>query len=55
MARGQFILIEGHEKYINPDLSLEEIENEYKQQLNQKTSSGLKGVFRKTICLIMDQ
>jgi len=41
-GRGIIILIEGHEKYINPDLSLEEIENEYKQQLNQKNVIWLK-------------
>lgn len=41
-GRGSIILIEGHEKYINPDLSLEEIENGYKQQLNQKNVIWLK-------------
>ncbi|EPR68910.1 agmatine deiminase family protein [Cyclobacterium qasimii] len=41
-GKGSIILIEGHEKYINPDLSLEEIENEYKQQLNQKNVIWLK-------------
>lgn len=41
-GRGTIILIEGHEKYINPDLSLEEIENEYKQRLNQKNVIWLK-------------
>ncbi|WP_162341648.1 agmatine deiminase family protein [Cyclobacterium salsum] len=41
-GRGTIILIEGHEKYINPDLSLEEIENEYKKRLNQKNVIWLK-------------
>lgn len=41
-GRGTIILIEGHEKYINPGLSLEEIENEYKQKLNQKNVIWLK-------------
>lgn len=41
-GRGTIILIEGHEKYINPGLSLEEIENEYKQRLNQKNVIWLK-------------
>lgn len=39
---GTIILIEGHEKYINPGLSLAEIENEYKKQLNQKNVIWLK-------------
>ncbi|WP_262888113.1 agmatine deiminase family protein [Cyclobacterium roseum] len=41
-GRGTIILIEGHEKYINPELSLEEIENEYKKRLNQKNVIWLK-------------
>ena len=41
-GRGTIILIEGHEKYINPGLSLEEIEIEYKQHLNQKNVIWLK-------------
>ncbi|NHE57637.1 agmatine deiminase family protein [Cyclobacterium plantarum] len=41
-GRGTIILIEGHEKYINPGLSLEEIEKEYKQRLNQKNVIWLK-------------
>ncbi|MBD3630042.1 agmatine/peptidylarginine deiminase [Cyclobacterium sp.] len=41
-GRGTIILIEGHEKYINPGLSLEEIEEEYKQRLNQKNVIWLK-------------
>ncbi|MDN3686984.1 agmatine deiminase family protein [Cyclobacterium jeungdonense] len=41
-GRGTIILIEGHEKYINPDRSLEEIENEYKEKLNQKNVIWLK-------------
>ena len=41
-GRGTIILIEGHEKYINPSLSLKEIEEEYKQKLNQKNVIWLK-------------
>ena len=41
-GRGTIILIEGHEKYINPGLSLEEIKAEYKQKLRQKNVIWLK-------------
>lgn len=41
-GKGTIILIEGHEKHINPELSLEEIENEYKQKLSQKNVIWLK-------------
>ncbi|SEJ67417.1 agmatine deiminase [Cyclobacterium xiamenense] len=41
-GRGTIILIEGHEKYINPGLSLEEIEAEYKQKLHQTNVIWLK-------------
>jgi agmatine deiminase len=41
-GRGSIILVEGYEKFINPGLSLEEIEMEYKQQLNQKNVIWLK-------------
>ncbi|SHN16746.1 agmatine deiminase [Cyclobacterium lianum] len=41
-GRGTIILIEGHEKYINPGLSLEEIEEEYRQKLNQTNVIWLK-------------
>ncbi|MDO6438452.1 agmatine deiminase family protein [Cyclobacterium sp. 1_MG-2023] len=41
-GRGTIILIEGHEQYINPDLSKEEIEKEYKEKLKQKNVIWLK-------------
>lgn len=41
-GKGTIILVEGYEKIINPDLSLAEIENEYKSKLNQKEVIWLK-------------
>lgn len=41
-GKGSIILIEGYEKFINPNLSIEEIENEYRQKMNQKNIIWLK-------------
>jgi len=41
-GKGTIILVEGHEKFINPNLSKEEIEDEYKQKFNQKNVIWLK-------------
>lgn len=41
-GKGTMILIESYEKSLNPDLSLQEIENEYNQHLNIKNFIWLK-------------
>ncbi len=41
-GKGTMLLIESYEKFINPNLSLVEIENEYKERLNQKNIIWLK-------------
>jgi agmatine deiminase len=41
-GKGTIILIEGHEKLINPNLSKKEIEDEYRQKFNQTNVIWLK-------------
>jgi agmatine deiminase len=41
-GKGTIILVEGHELHINPDLSIEEIENEYREKFNQTNVIWLK-------------
>jgi agmatine deiminase len=41
-GKGTIILIEGYEKFINPGMTIAEIESEYKQKMNQKHIIWLK-------------